>query len=149
MTARSTPLPRGAFSHWQPIQTRWADNDCYGHVNNVVYYSWFDTAVNRFLLEQAHMKQGGDWLGLVVHTHCDYFASVAFPQALEIGLRVASQGTSSVRYELALFPLDSQMAAAQGQFVHVYVDGANRRPLSALPASLRAALLPLSPANQE
>lgn len=149
MTARTTPLPRTAFSHWQPIQTRWADNDCYGHVNNVVYYSWFDTVVNRFLFEHAGMPPGSEWLGLVVHTHCDYFASVAFPQALEVGLRVASQGTSSVRYELAVFALGSATAAAQGQFVHVYVDAANRRPLSTLPASLGAALLSLSRASRE
>jgi len=144
MTARTTPLPRSAFAHWQPIQTRWADNDCYGHVNNVVYYSWFDTAVNRFLIDDAGMGLGEDWLGLVVHTHCDYFASLAFPQAVELGLRVASQGTSSVRYELAIFAIGAQTAAAQGQFVHVYVDATQRRPLPALPASLRAALLPLS-----
>ncbi|WP_263262450.1 thioesterase family protein [Pseudomonas sp. RIT-PI-S] len=144
MTDRAAALPRSAFPHWQPIQTRWADNDSYGHVNNVVYYAWFDTAVNRFLLERGLLGPAVDWLGLVVHTHCDYFESVAFPQALEVGLRVANLGRSSVRYELGIFAEGSDRAAAQGQFVHVYVQASDRRPLPALPEPLRAALAPLA-----
>lgn len=143
MTDRAQPLSRSAFSYWQPIQTRWADNDCYGHVNNVVYYSWFDSAVNRLLLERGLLGPEAEWVGLVAHTQCDYFTSVAFPQELEIGLRVASLGTSSVRYELAVFVSGNDQPAAQGEFVHVYVDTGARRPLPGLPAPLRRALLPL------
>lgn len=144
MTDRAAPLPRSAFRHWQPIQTRWADNDCYGHVNNVVYYSWFDTAVNRFLLDHGLLGPTVPWLGLVVHTHCDYFSSVAFPQALDIGLRVARLGSSSVQYELGVFAQGGEFAAAQGVFVHVYVDPAGRRPLGNLPTPLHSALAPLA-----
>ncbi|WP_426199410.1 acyl-CoA thioesterase [Pseudomonas sp. DC3200b2] len=143
MIDRAQPFPRSAFSYWQPVQTRWADNDCYGHVNNVVYYSWFDSAVNRLLLERGLLGPDAEWVGLVVHTHCDYFASVAFPQELEIGLRVGSLGTSSVRYQLGVFVQGSDQPAAQGEFIHVYVDAGARRPLAGLPAPLRHALLPL------
>lgn len=147
MTDRATALQRSDFSCWQPVQTRWADNDAYGHVNNVVYYQWFDSAVNRWLIEQGLLGPGVPWLGLVVHTHCDYFASLAFPQAVDIGLRVARLGNSSVRYELAVFAQGSATAAAQGVFVHVYVSAADRRPLPALPQALRNALAPLGAAT--
>ena len=117
------------------------DNDVYGHVNNVVYYSFFDTAVNGYLIEQGVLDiAGSPVVGLVVETGCTYFESVAFPQALEAGLAVARLGRSSVRYAVGIFREGSdEAAAAQGHFVHVYVDRATQRPV-AIPADVRAAL---------
>ena len=138
------PLPRSAWRVFRPITTRWMDNDVYGHVNNVVYYSWFDTAVNAWLIERGVLDiHAGATIGLVIETHCNYFAPLAFPQTIEAGLRVARLGTSSVRYEVGLYAQGSEFAAAQGHFVHVYVDRATRRP-TPLPAPLRAALETLS-----
>lgn len=134
------PLPRSAYRAFRPITTRWMDNDVYGHVNNVVYYSWFDTAVNAWLIEQGVLDiHGGQTIGLVIETHCNYFASLAFPQQVEAGIRVARLGNSSVRYEVGLYAQGEEFAAAQGHFVHVYVDRQTRRPVP-LPAALRAAL---------
>jgi acyl-CoA thioester hydrolase len=139
---------RDAYPHLLPIQTRWMDNDVYGHVNNVVYYSYFDTVVNEYLLRERvlDMEQGQS-IGLVVQTHCDYFSSVAFPDRLMAGLRVARLGMSSVHYEIGLFAEHKALPAAQGHFVHVYVDRVTRqaRPLS---DALRAALLPLAVMNE-
>jgi len=119
------------------------DNDVYGHVNNVVYYSWFDTAVNAYLIEQGVLDiERGTTIGLVVETQCNYFAPLAFPQTVEAGLRVARLGGSSVRYEVGLFAQGAPQTAAAGHFVHVYVDRTTRRPVP-LPGSLRAALQPL------
>jgi acyl-CoA thioester hydrolase len=120
------------------------DNDLYGHVNNVVYYSWFDTVVNRYLIESGALDiHAGAVIGLVIETHCNYFASLAFPQVVEAGLRVGQLGRSSVRYEVGLFERGADSTAARGHFVHVYVDRATRRPVE-LPAALRAALQPLT-----
>ncbi len=144
MTHRPHPEPRSAYRHFRPIQTRWADNDAYGHVNNVVYYAWFDTAVNGYLIEAGALDiHAGATIGLVIETRCNYFASLAFPQQLEAGLRVAHMGRSSVRYEVGLFAHDAPEAAAAGHFIHVYVDRQTRRPVE-LPEALRAALQPLS-----
>ncbi|MFO1329393.1 MAG: thioesterase family protein, partial [Rubrivivax sp.] len=119
------------------------DNDAYGHVNNVVYYSFFDTAVNRYLIDQGALDvEHGAVIGLVVETQCNYFAPLAFPQTVEAGLRVARIGGSSVRYEVGLFAAGQPESAAAGHFVHVYVDRATRRP-TPLPAALTAALKPL------
>jgi len=116
------------------------DNDVYGHVNNVVYYSWFDTAVNRYLIESGALDiHAGTVIGLVVETQCHYFAPVAFPQEVEAGLRVAHLGRSSVRYEVGLFAAGEPLTAARGHFVHVYVDRATQRPV-ALPEALTLAL---------
>ena len=124
----------------RPITTRWADNDIYGHVNNVVYYSWFDTAVNAWLIEQGALDiHHGDTIGLVIETQCNYFAPLAFPQTVEAGLRVAHLGKSSVRYEVGLFARGEALAAACGHFVHVYVGREDRRPRP-LPDTLRQAL---------
>jgi acyl-CoA thioester hydrolase len=131
---------RAQYRHFLPIQTRWSDNDAYGHVNNVVYYSWFDTVVNEYLIAAGALDiQASAVVGLVVETKCNYFSELAFPQRVDAGLRVAHAGRSSVRYELALFGADSDMASAQGHFIHVYVDRGNRRP-APLPAALRAAI---------
>ncbi|HEX7813166.1 MAG TPA: thioesterase family protein [Burkholderiales bacterium] len=131
---------RDAYRHFQGIPTRWMDNDVYGHVNNVVYYSYFDTVVNQYLIEQAVLDIGRSTvIGLVVETQCKYFASIAFPDVVHAGLRVAKLGNSSVRYEIGLFRNEDRNAAAQGHFVHVYVDRASRRS-TPLPADLRAVL---------
>jgi acyl-CoA thioester hydrolase len=134
------PESRQAYRAFRPITTRWMDNDAYGHVNNVVYYSWFDTAVNAHLIEHGVLDVGsGATIGLVVETQCNYFAPLAFPQAVEAGIRVAKLGTSSVRYEIGLFGAGEPFTAAKGHFVHVYVDRDTRRP-EPLPANLRAVL---------
>ncbi|MBK6471949.1 MAG: acyl-CoA thioesterase [Betaproteobacteria bacterium] len=149
MSDRQHPLPRESFPHFQAITTRWMDNDVYGHVNNVVHYSYFDTAVNRYLIEAGALDiHAGEVIGLVVQTQCHYFESLAFPQTVHAGLRVARLGRSSVTYELGLFADDAPLAAAVGRFVHVYVDRATRRPVP-VPDPLRAALAPLLVNPQE
>jgi acyl-CoA thioester hydrolase len=134
---------RDAFRHYTDITTRWSDNDFYGHVNNVVYYSWFDTVVNRYLIEAGALDiEQGNVIGLVVHTQCHYFAPLAFPQTVEAGIAVAELGRSSVRYRVGLFAAGQPLSAAHGDFVHVYVDRQSRRPVH-LPEALRTALLHL------
>ncbi|AWT11811.1 acyl-CoA thioesterase [Stutzerimonas frequens] len=131
---------RRDYKHFQPITTRWHDNDIYGHVNNVVYYGFFDTAVNNYLIQQGGLDiQDGDIVGFVVSSACDYFASIAYPDLIEVGLRVAKLGNSSVQYELAIFREGEQEACAAGRFVHVFVERASNRP-TAIPPRLRAAL---------
>lgn len=131
---------RAAYPHFLTVPTRWMDNDVYGHVNNVVYYSWFDTVVNRFLIDRGVLDiQASPVIGLVVNTQCNYFASVAFPQAVEGGLRVARLGKSSVHYQIGLFVAGLETPAAVGDFTHVYVDRVSGRPVP-LPDDLRAAL---------
>ena len=143
MSSRVAPSPRSHYPRFSRIDTRWSDNDVYGHVNNVVYYSYFDTVVNRWLIEAGALDiQGGSVIGLVVETQCHYFAPLAFPQSLDAGLRVAHLGRSSVRYEIGLFAQGDEHCAAAGHFVHVYVDRASRKPVP-LPAAVRAALEPL------
>ena len=141
-TAPDKPQPEGreGYRAFRTIPTRWMDNDAYGHVNNVVYYSWFDTAVNAHLIEQGALDiHGGETIGLVIETQCNYFAPVEFPQVVEAGLRVARIGSSSVRYEVGLFLRGEPLSVAKGHFVHVYVDRATRRPAQ-LPARLRQVL---------
>lgn len=141
---RPDPERRAAFAHFRTLATRWMDNDVYGHVNNVVYYSFFDTVVNQFLIEQGVLDvQAGAVVGLVVETQCRYFSSIAFPDVVHAGLRVAHLGNSSVRYELGLFRNDDDTASAQGHFVHVYVDRASNRPVP-LPEDFRRALATLT-----
>ncbi|WP_077035240.1 thioesterase family protein [Pelomonas sp. KK5] len=145
-TERPQAEPRSAFRHFEPLSTRWMDNDIYGHLNNVVYYSLFDTAVNRYLIEAGALDiHGGEVIGLVVETHCNFFGSLAFPQRIEAGLRVTQQGRSSVRYEIGLFAADAELCAARGHFVHVYVDRETRRPVQALPEPYLQALKKLNP----
>jgi acyl-CoA thioester hydrolase len=144
MIQRVHPEPRDAYRHFTTLSTRWMDNDVYGHVNNVVYYSLFDTAVNGYLIAAGALDiQSGAVIGLVVETHCNYFSPIEFPRRIEAGLRVAHSGRSSVRYELGLFAEGDAFTAARGHFVHVYVDRATRRPV-ALPAALSHALQGLS-----
>jgi len=134
------PEPRSAYRAFRSIGTRWMDNDAYGHVNNVVYYSWFDTAVNAHLIERGVLDiHHGETIGLVIETQCNYFAPVEFPQQVDAGLRVAHMGKSSVRYEVGLFIQGEELTAAKGHFVHVYVDRATRRP-ALLPVPLKTVL---------
>ena len=131
---------RADYKHILPLQTRWADNDIYGHVNNVAYYGYFDTIVNDYLIAAGALDiHGGVVIGLVVETGCKYFAPLAFPQKLDGALRVAKIGNSSVRYELAIFKQGEDAPAAEGHFVHVYVDRETRRA-APLPDHLRKAL---------
>jgi acyl-CoA thioester hydrolase len=139
-TPREPAHRRADYRHFQRIATRWMDNDTYGHVNNVVYYSWFDTVVNEYLIRSGVLDvESSPVIGFVVETQCRYFSTLAFPQPVEAGLRVSTIGNSSVRYELAVFADGADTASAQGHFIHVYVDRATQRP-TALPAPLRAAL---------
>ena len=140
MSERDRPEPRSAYRHFLPIQTRWMDNDAYGHVNNVVYYSWFDTVVNAYLIDRGVLDiERSPTVGLVVETRCSYFSELAVPQQVEAGLRVGRIGSSSVRYEIGLFAAGAPQASAQGHFIHVYVDRATRKP-APLTAALRSAL---------
>jgi acyl-CoA thioester hydrolase len=143
MTDRPLPELRSAYRHFRAISTRWMDNDVYGHVNNVQHYSFFDTVVNGYLIEQGVLDpHTSPVIGLVVETRCNYFDSLSFPDEIHAGLRVARIGATSVRYEVALFRGDATHAAAQGHFVHVYVARETRRP-AALPDALKRALAPL------
>lgn len=136
---RPQPLPRDAFAHFSPIVTRWADNDVYGHVNNVAYYGYFDSALNAYLIAAGALDiHGGQTIGLVVESTCRFFAPVAYPDALSVGLRTTSVGRSSVRYDLAVFRDRDELCAAHGHVIHVYVDRDTRRPVP-LPEALRRA----------
>ena len=140
---RTEPHPLSAYPHRQSIPTRWMDNDAYGHVNNVVYYSYFDTVVNTYLIGRGALDiERSPVIGLVVETGCQYLAPLTYPETVTAGLRVAHVGRSSVRYEIALFAESAESAAAQGYFVHVYVARATQRPAE-LPPALRHALEPL------
>jgi acyl-CoA thioester hydrolase len=140
LTERPMPQPRERYRRYTRLTTRWMDNDVYGHLNNVVYYSLFDTAVNGWLIEAGALDiQRSDVIGLVVETQCNYFAPIGFPTAIDAGLHVERIGQSSVRYAIGLFAEGEAQSAAAGHFVHVYVDRATRRPV-VLPVALRQAL---------
>lgn len=131
---------RQAYPHFQTITTRWKDNDIYGHVNNVEYYSYFDTVINTWLIRQGGLDiQGGEAIGVCAESHCRFLDSLAFPDSVDAGLRVAKLGRSSVRYEIGLFREGADAPAAEGWFVHVFVDRAERRP-QAIAGTLRTAL---------
>jgi acyl-CoA thioester hydrolase len=141
---RPTPAKRSDFKIWRRFATRWADNDAYGHVNNTIFYQWFDSAVNAWLVEKGMLDiEKGDPIGLVVETSCNYFTPLAFPQDVEVGLVVAGLGRSSIRYRIGVFAIEDGLAAAQGEFVHVVVDRATRRPVE-IPADWRARLEAIS-----
>ena len=133
-------MQRGAFPHLHPITTRWDDNDVYGHVNNVRYFAFFDTAINDWLIREGGLDiERGDVIGVCAESHCAYTAAIAFPDAVEVGLRAGHVGNSSVRYELAVFKAGAEEPAATGWFVHVFVDRATRRPVAAPAAAARRA----------
>lgn len=132
---------RSDYRHFQTIPTRWMDNDIYGHVNNVNYYSYFDTVVNQYLIERGILDiHRGEVVGFVVETSCSYFRPLAFPDTVAAGIRVARVGNSSIRYEVGLFRNDDEEIAAAGHFVHVYVDRASGRSVP-VPAATREALV--------
>ena len=135
------PLPgRAEFPHFLAIPTRWMDNDVYGHVNNVVYYSYFDTVINEYLIREGGLDiHGGEAIGYCVESQCRYLIPLAFPETIDAGMRVLQLGKSSVRYEIALFRQGDERPAAVGSFVHVFVARENERP-TAMPAGIRACL---------
>jgi len=141
--SRETPATRSDFKVWRKVTTRWADNDAYGHVNNTVYYAWFDSAVNGWMVEQGLLDiKNGDPIALVIETRCTYFAPLEFPQDVQVGLAVAELGKSSIRYRIGVFG-GTDVAAAQGEFVHVVVDRETRRPVE-IPADWRGKLEAIS-----
>ena len=143
MTDKTKPSLRQDYRHLSQIATRWGDNDTYGHVNNVVYYSYFDTAVNHHLIKEGGLDiHTSGIIGLVVESRCSYFSSLTFPDMVTVGIKVIQLGNSSVRYEIGLFRNEEFLAAAVGQFVHVYVDRVSSRPTT-IPARIRAVLEPL------
>ena len=142
--SRKPPSSKAEFKAWRTMTTRWADNDAYGHVNNTVYYEWFDSAVNAWMVEQGMLDIAqGDPIALVVETRCTYAAPLEFPQPVEVGLAVAELGRSSIRYRIGIFAEGSDRAAAEGEFVHVVVDRATRRPAD-IPAAWREKLAKIS-----
>lgn len=155
--SRPAPRPRGAYAFYTSCETRWADNDVYGHLNNTVYYALIDSAVNNYLLARGALTLpaaapaapaapagAGSALGVVVSSGCVFFHSLAYPGAVDAGVRVARVGTSSVTYEVGLFGAGASSPAAQGHFTHVYVEPLSRRPVARLPAALAAAVAALA-----
>ncbi len=142
------PRNRAGFAAFDPITTRWADNDLYGHVNNVTYYAWFDSSVNRYLIEQGGLDiHNGQQIAYVVSSSCDYFSPIAYPERVEAGLRVEKLGNSSVVYNIGIFREGDNEACALGRFVHVFVDRATDRPVP-IPDGIRQALERLLPPSQ-
>ena len=140
MVSRPQPLGRADFKAWRSFATRWADNDVYGHVNNTVFYQWFDSAVNAWLVDQHLLDiESGKLIGLVVETKCSFFEPLTFPRPVEVGIGLAHLGNSSVRYRVGIFDVGRARTAAHGEFTHVYVDRKTRRPIK-LPALWRETL---------
>ncbi len=141
MSTARTPIGRRAdYKHFMALQTRWMDNDLYGHVNNVVYYSYFDTLLNRYLIDHGGLDiHEGAVIGIAVETLCRFHKSFAYPETVDGGLRVGKLGTSSVRYEIGLFGHGEDLARAEGHFVHVFVDRPTQRP-TPIPDRIRTAL---------
>ena len=138
--SRKPPATRAAFKVWREMTTRWADNDVYEHINNTVYYEWFDSAVNAWMIEQGMLDvENGDPIALVVETRCTYAAPLAFPEPVEIGLAVAELGRSSICYRIGIFAKRAERASAEGKFIHVVVDRSTRRPVE-IPADWRKKL---------
>ena len=139
-TQQTQSQARKDYPHITTIQTRWSDNDIYGHVNNVTYYSYFDTVVNNYLIDHGGLDiAAAPVIGVAVETMCRFTQSVAYPETIELGLRVSKSGNSSVRYELEVFRKGSDIAIASGHFVHVFVERATNKPVS-VPDQIRAAL---------
>ena len=148
MSDKKPPPPtRADFVAFEDIHSRWMDNDAYGHINNVVYYSFFDTAVNRYLIERNVLYVIKDeTIGLVIETQCQYFSPIAYPAMIHVGLKVAHLGNTSVKYEVAIFKNEDTVASAMGQFVHVYVDRKTNKP-TPIPQNVRVVLQQLIKAN--
>ncbi|MGM4998246.1 acyl-CoA thioesterase [Tardiphaga sp. 538_B7_N1_4] len=138
MSARATPDRRDSYRYFKTMTTRWMDNDSYRHMNNTTYYSFFDTIVNQYLIDNGVLDiEKSEVIGLVAETMCSYFKSLGFPSKVTVGLRVGRLGTSSIRYEIGLFEEQADEASAQGHFVHVYVNRETGRPVQ-LPEALRS-----------
>ena len=143
MTERPKSDKRGTYAYFQKMTTRWMDNDSYRHMNNTTYYSFFDTIVNQYLIENGVLDiEKSPVIGLVAETTCRYFKSIGFPSKINVGLRVGHLGNSSIRYEIGLFKDDEDEASAQGHFVHVYVDRESGRP-TAIPDKMKSVVAPL------
>ncbi len=137
-------ITRSEYRHFATLPTRWMDNDVYGHINNALYYGFFDTVINQYLIAEGGLDiQTGEVIAYAAESQCQYLAALAFPEVLEVGLRVGKLGNSSVRYELAIFKQGETSAAAAGYFVHVFVDRETQRPVT-IPQRIRAALERLS-----
>jgi len=138
--SREATASRAEFKVWRRFTTRWGDNDAYGHVNNAIFYQWFDSAVNAWLVDQGLLDiAAGDPIALVAETRCSYFESLEYPNDVEVGLAIGELGRSSVRYRIGIFGIGREQAAAQGEFVHVLVDRTTRRPV-AMPDTWRRSL---------
>ena len=148
MSDKKLPPPtRADFVAFEDVHSRWMDNDAYGHINNVVYYSFFDTAVNRYLIEHKVLDIAkSETIGLVIETQCKYFAPIMYPDLIHVGLKVAHLGNSSVKYEVAIFANDVDIASALGHFVHVYVDRQTNKP-TPIPKNVRDVLQQLVKAS--
>jgi len=137
---KTTPPARSDFVAFEEIHSRWMDNDAYGHINNVVYYSFFDTAVNRYLIERDALNiLKSDVIGFVIETQCKYFSPIAYPDMIHVGLKVTHLGNSSAKYEVAIFKNDDDIASAAGSFVHVYVNRSTNKP-APIPQNVREIL---------
>jgi acyl-CoA thioester hydrolase len=137
---RPVPEVRAGYPHFMAIPTRWMDNDIYGHVNNVIYYSYFDTVINDYLIGQGGLDiHDGAVIGVCAESHCNFRDSFVFPEVVEAGLRVGHLGRRAVRYEIGLFKQDSEVAAAEGHFVHVFVERSAMNSVE-IPAGIRSAL---------
>jgi acyl-CoA thioester hydrolase len=133
-------ISRAEYPHFLALPTRWMDNDVYGHINNALYYAFFDTAINQYLIAEGGLDiNAGSVMAFAAESQCQYLRPLAFPEVLEIGLRVGRLGNSSVRYELAIFKQGEDFAAAAGYFVHVFVDRERQKPVT-MPPRIRAAL---------
>ncbi len=142
--SRPAAANRAEFKVWRRVTTRWADNDAYGHVNNTVYYEWFDSAVNAWMVGQGMLDiANGDPIALVVETRCTYATALAFPVDVDVGLAVVQLGRSSIRYRIGVFAAGADSAAAEGEFVHVVVDRASRKPVE-IPSGWREKLETIS-----
>jgi acyl-CoA thioester hydrolase len=137
---KTTPPTRSDFVAFEEIHSRWMDNDAYGHINNVVYYSFFDTAINRYLIERDALNiLKSDVIGFVIETQCKYFSPIAYPDMIHVGLKVTHLGNSSAKYEVAIFKNDDDIASAAGSFVHVYVNRSTNKP-TPIPQNVREIL---------
>ena len=144
MTEKQKPTLRSDYKDFSHIETRWNDNDSYGHVNNIVYYSYFDTAVNRHLIQKGVLDlYNSEVIGLVIESKCTYFSPITFPDTVAVGLKVIHLGNSSVRYQIGLFCNESESASAVGEFVHVYVERSTNKPVS-IPDNTRQVLKALT-----
>ena len=140
MSERAVPAPRDGFAIFYSLNTRWADNDIYGHINNVAYYAFFDSVVNRFLIEEGGMRAGNDnVVGFVVSSSADYFSPLTYPQELELGLRVARMGEKSVTWEIGVFAQGAELSSVTGRFTHAFVDRAANKS-ACIPKNIRQAI---------